>query len=196
MLYLYEVEIFKDGDFYIAVPFDFEGATEGFSKQECLEMAADLLTSEIQHRLMHGDNLPEPTIDNSPQYEGKIYSLAIDTGIGAIPRMLKSEAARTLGISQGRVTQLVKSGKLETFSYQGREYVTKASVDARKEYNDFGSQDEPSEKEQNLVQSKSYSLHEKPSEQLEYSNVLQFEPNKKHAQIQTYEARDETRELM
>lgn len=29
MLYLYEVEIFKDGDFYIAVPFDFEGATEG-----------------------------------------------------------------------------------------------------------------------------------------------------------------------
>lgn len=196
MLYLYEIEIFKDDDCYIAVPFDFEGATEGFSKQECLEMAADLLTSEIQHRLMHRDNLPEPTIDNSPQYEGKIYSLAIDTGIGAIPRMLKSEAARTLGISQGRVTQLVKSGKLETFSYQGREYVTKASVDARKEYNDFGSQDEPSEKEQNLVQSKSYSLHEKPSEQLEYSNVLQFEPKKKHAQTQTYEARDETRELM
>lgn len=196
MLYLYEIEIFKDDDYYIAVPFDFEGATEGFSKQECLEMAADLLTSEIQHRLMHGDNLPEPTIDNSPQYEGKIYSLAIDTGISAIPRMLKSEAARTLGISQGRVTQLVKSGKLETFSYQGREYVTKASVDARKEYNDFGLKNEPSEKEQDLVQSKSYSLHEKPSEQLEYSNVLQFEPKKKHAQTQTYEARDETRELM
>lgn len=196
MLYLYEIEIFKDDDYYIAVPFDFEGATEGFSKQECLEMAADLLTSEIQHRLMHGDNLPEPTIDNSPQYEGKIYSLAIDTGIGAIQRMLKSEAARTLGISQGRVTQLVKSGKLETFSYQGREYVTKASVDARKEYNDFGLKNEPSEKEQDLVQSKSYSLHEKPSEQLEYSNVLQFEPKKKHAQTQTYEARDETRELM
>ena len=196
MLYLYEIEIFKDDDYYIAVPFDFEGATEGFSKQECLEMAADLLTSEIQHRLMHRDNLPEPTIDNSPQYDGKIYSLVIDTGIGAIPRMLKSEAARTLGISQGRVTQLVKSGKLETFSYQGREYVTKASVDARKEYNDFGLKNEPSEKEQNLVQSKSYSLHEKPSEQLEYSNVLQFEPNKKHAQIQTYEARDETGELM
>lgn len=196
MLYLYEIEIFKDDDCYIAVPFDFEGATEGFSKQECLEMAADLLTSEIQHRLMHRDNLPEPTIDNSPQYEGEIYSLAIETGIGTIPRMLKSEAARTLGISQGRVTQLVKSGKLETFSYQGREYVTKASVDARKEYNDFGLKNEPSEKEQDLVQSKSYSLHEKPSEQLEYSNVLQFEPKKKHAQTQTYEARDETRELM
>lgn len=196
MLYLYEIEVFKDDDYYIAVPFDFEGATEGFSKQECLEMAADLLTSEIQHRLMHRDNLPEPTIDNSPQYEGEIYSLAIETGIGSIPRMLKSEAARTLGISQGRVTQLVKSGKLETFSYQGREYVTKASVDARKEYNDFGLKNEPSEKEQDLVQSKSYSLHEKPSEQLEYSNVLQFEPKKKHAQTQTYEARDETRELM
>lgn len=193
---LYEVEIFKDGDFYIAVPFDFNGATEGFSKLECLEMAADLLTSEIQHRLMHRDNLPEPTIDNIPQYEGKIYSLAIDTGIDAIPRMLKAEAARELGISQGRVSQLIKAGKLETFLYQGKEYVTKASVDARKEYNDFGLKNEPSEKEQDLVQSKSYSLHEKPSEQLEYSNVLQFEPKKKHAQTQTYEARDETRELM
>ena len=196
MLYLYEIEIFKDDDCYIAVPFDFEGATEGFSKQECLEMAADLLTSEIQHRLMHRDNLPEPTIDNNPQYEGKIYSLAIDTGIDAIPRMLKAEAARELGISQGRVSQLIKAGKLETFLYQGKEYVTKASVDARKEYNDFGLKNEPSEKEQDLVQSKSYSLHGKPSEQLEYSNVLQFEPKKKHAQTQTYEARDETRELM
>lgn len=196
MQYLYEVEIFKDGNFYIAVPFDFNGATEGFSKLECLEMAADLLTSEIQHRLMHRDNLPEPTIDNSPQYEGKIYSLAIDAGIDAIPRMLKAEAARELGISQGRVSQLIKTGKLETFLYQGKEYVTKASVDARKQYNDFDLKNEPSEKDQNLVQSKSYSLHEKSSEQLEYSNVLQFEPKKKHAQTQTYEARDETRELM
>lgn len=196
MQYLYEVEIFKDVDFYIAVPFDFNGATEGFSKLECLEMAADLLTSEIQHRLMHRDNLPEPTIDNIPQYEGKIYSLAIDTGIDAIPRMLKAEAARELGISQGRVSQLIKAGKLETFLYQGKEYVTKASVDARKQYNDFDLKNEPSEKDQNLVQSKSYSLHEKSSEQLEYSNVLQFEPKKKHAQTQTYEARDETRELM
>lgn len=192
MLYLYEIEIFKDDDYYIAVPFDFEGATEGFSKQECLEMAADLLTSEIQHRLMHRDNLPEPTIDNSPQYDGKIYSLAIDTGIGAIPRMLKSEAARTLGISQGRVTQLVKSGKLETFSYQGREYVTKASVDARKEYNDFGSQDGLSgvEQKQDLTQSENY----RPQELLYWSpqpcDVMVFKQPKEHVQTQTYDARE------
>lgn len=192
MLYLYEIEVFKDDDYYIAVPFDFEGATEGFSKQECLEMAADLLTSEIQHRLMHRDNLPEPTIDNSPQYEGKIYSLAIDTGIGAIPRMLKSEAARTLGISQGRVTQLVKSGKLETFSYQGREYVTKASVDARKEYNDFGSQDGLSgvEQKQDLTQSENY----RPQELLYWSpqpcDVMIFKQQKEHVQTQTYDARE------
>lgn len=192
MLYLYEIEIFKDDDYYIAVPFDFEGATEGFSKQECLEMAADLLTSEIQHRLMHKDNLPEPTIDNSPQYEGEIYSLAIDTGIGAIPRMLKSEAARTLGISQGRVTQLVKSGKLETFSYQGREYVTKASVDARKEYNDFGSQDGLSgvEQKQDLTQSENY----RPQELLYWSpqpcDVMVFKQPKEHVQTQTYDARE------
>ena len=192
MLYLYEIEIFKDDDYYIAVPFDFEGATEGFSKQECLEMAADLLTSEIQHRLMHRDNLPEPTIDNSPQYEGKIYSLAIDTGIGAIPRMLKSEAARSLGISQGRVTQLVKSGKLETFSYQGREYVTKASVDARKEYNDFGSQDGLSgvEQKQDLTQSENY----RPQELLYWSpqpcDVMVFKQPKEHVQTQTYDARE------
>lgn len=192
MLYLYEIEIFKDDDYYIAVPFDFGGATEGFSKQECLEMAADLLTSEIQHRLMHRDNLPEPTIDNSPQYDGKIYSLAIDTGIGAIPRMLKSEAARTLGISQGRVTQLVKSGKLETFSYQGREYVTKASVDARKEYNDFGSQDGLSgvEQKQDLTQSENY----RPQELLYWSpqpcDVMVFKQPKEHVQTQTYDARE------
>ena len=186
MLYLYEVEIFKDGDFYIAVPFDFEGATEGFSKQECLEMAADLLTSEIQHRLMHRDNLPEPTIDNSPQYEGKIYSLAIDTGIGAIPRMLKSEAARSLGISQGRVTQLVKSGKLETFSYQGREYVTKASVDARKEYNDFT--DERPNDGNNLVQPENYQIAN--NYQVSYNNVVRFCVKENLDTAQNYETKE------
>lgn len=186
MLYLYEIEIFKDDDYYIAVPFDFEGATEGFSKQECLEMAADLLTSEIQHRLMHRDNLPEPTIDNSPQYEGKIYSLAIDTGIGAIPRMLKSEAARTLGISQGRVTQLVKSGKLETFSYQGREYVTKASVDARKEYNDFN--DERPNDGNNLVQPENYQIVN--NYQISYSNVIRFCGKENLDTVQNYETRE------
>lgn len=186
MLYLYEVEIFKDGDFYIAVPFDFEGATEGFSKQECLEMAADLLTSEIQHRLMHRDNLPEPTIDNSPQYDGKIYSLAIDTGIGAIPRMLKSEAARSLGISQGRVTQLVKSGKLETFSYQGREYVTKASVDARKEYNDFN--DERLNDGNNLVQPENYQIAN--NYQVSYNNVIRFCVKENLDTAQNYETKE------
>lgn len=186
MLYLYEVEIFKDGDFYIAVPFDFEGATEGFSKQECLEMAADLLTSEIQHRLMYRDNLPEPTIDNSPQYEGKIYSLAIDTGIGAIPRMLKSEAARSLGISQGRVTQLVKSGKLETFSYQGREYVTKASVDARKEYNDFT--DERPNDGNNLVQPENYQIAN--NYQVSYNNVIRFCVKENLDTAQNYETKE------
>lgn len=186
MLYLYEIEIFKDDDYYIAVPFDFEGATEGSSKQECLEMAADLLTSEIQHRLMHRDNLPKPTIDNSPQYEGKIYSLAIDTGIGAIPRMLKSEAARTLGISQGRVTQLVKSGKLETFSYQGREYVTKASVDARKEYNDFN--DERPNNGSNLVQPENYQIAN--NYQISYSNVIRFCVKENLDTVQNYETKE------
>lgn len=192
MLYLYEVEIFKDGDFYIAVPFDFEGATEGFSKQECLEMAADLLTSEIQHRLMHGKELTEPTVDNEPQYGGKIYSFVIDTSLSSIPRMLKAEAARELGISQGRVSQLIRAGKLETFLYQDKEYVTKASVDARKQYNDFEFQDESSgvKQKQIIVQSENY----RPQELLYWSSqphdVILFKPSKKHVQTQTYDARE------
>lgn len=192
MLYLYEIEIFKDDDCYIAVPFDFEGATEGFSKQECLEMAADLLTSEIQHRLMHGKELTEPTVDNEPQYGGKIYSFVIDTSLSSIPRMLKAEAARELGISQGRVSQLIRAGKLETFLYQGKEYVTKASVDARKEYNDFGSQDGLSgvEQKQDLTQSENY----RPQELLYWSpqpcDVMVFKQPKEHVQTQTYDARE------
>lgn len=192
MLYLYEIEIFKDDDYYIAVPFDFEGATEGFSKQECLEMAADLLTSEIQHRLMHGKELTEPTVDNEPQYGGKIYSFVIDTSLSSIPRMLKAEAARELGISQGRVSQLIRAGKLETFLYQGKEYVTKASVDARKQYNDFEFQDESSDVKQKqiIVQSENY----RPQELLYWSSqphdVILFKPSKKHVQTQTYDVRE------
>ena len=43
MLYVYEFEVFEDKEDggYIAIPFDLKGGTDGDTRQECLEMAAD-----------------------------------------------------------------------------------------------------------------------------------------------------------
>ena len=125
MLYVYEFEVFEDKEDggYIAIPFDLKGGTDGDTKQECLEMAADWLKATAEHYLMHNLNMPAPTIDNHPVYGGKIYSIALDTDLGSIARLSKAQAARELGVSPGRITQLINAGMLETFVYKGKEYV-------------------------------------------------------------------------
>ncbi|WP_455022091.1 type II toxin-antitoxin system HicB family antitoxin [Lancefieldella rimae] len=134
MLYVYEFEVFEDKEDggYIAIPFDLKGGTDGDTRQECLEMAADWLKATAEHYLMHNLNMPAPTIDNHPVYGGKIYSIVLDTDLGSIARLSKAQAARELGVSPGRITQLINAGMLETFVYKGKEYVTEASVVARK----------------------------------------------------------------
>ena len=134
MLHVYEFEVFEgDGGWLIAAPFDMEGGTQGADMREVSELAADWLQTEMEHRAMHELPFPEATFGNPPRHGGERLVVAVNAGKDTVPRMTSAAAARELGVSAARVSQMVKSGQLETFEHDGRTWVSRGSVEARKE---------------------------------------------------------------
>lgn len=131
MVYAYEFEIYRDGEFYLADPFDMLGGTQGYSMQEICEMAADWLKIEIEERLMRDIPVPKATFGNELRNGGERLVVAIETSLDAIPRMTAAEAARRLGVTPARVSQMVKAAKLQGFKIGGTMYVTENSVRSR-----------------------------------------------------------------
>lgn len=131
MLHVYEFEVFKDGDFYLAFPFDMDGGTQGRSIKEVSEMAADWLQTEMEHRAMHDIPFPEATFGNRVKHGGERLLVAVNADKSTVSRMTAAEAARRLGVTRARVSQMVDANLLETFELDGRTWVTEGSVNAR-----------------------------------------------------------------
>lgn len=131
MLHVYEFEIFEGECGLLAFPYDMDGGTQGEDFKEACENAADWLQTEMEHRAMRGFPFPEATFGNEPRHGGRNIVVAVSAGIETIPRMTAAAAARKLGVTAGRVSQMVASGQLETFEFDGRTWVAQHSVDAR-----------------------------------------------------------------
>lgn len=116
----------------IVLPFDMDGGTQGADFAEACKMAADWLKTEMEHRAMRGMPFPEATFGNEPHEGGRTVIVAVEAGKETVPRMTAAAAARELGVTSGRVSQMVKAGQLETFEMDGRAWVTRGSVEARK----------------------------------------------------------------
>ncbi len=131
MLHVYEFELFEDEGFILAFPYDMEGGTQGVDFKEACEMAADWLQTEMEHRAMHDLPFPEPTFDNEPRYGGKNIIIAVNAGKDTVRKISASDAARMLGVSPGRTTQMIAANKLEAFKDGHKTWVTLDSVEAR-----------------------------------------------------------------
>ena len=131
MLHVYEFEVFEGEQYLLAFPYDMEGGTQGEDFSEICEMAADWLQMEMEYRAMHDLPFPEPTFGNEPQHGGRNIIVAVKASKETVAKVLPSEAARMLGVTPGRVTQMMDAGKLEWFEDAGRRWVTVDSVEAR-----------------------------------------------------------------
>ncbi len=133
MFYMCEFELFPDGDVVAAYPVGLEGATCGDDWRDAAEMAADWLKGDADMRLMLGQELPELPIGAEPAHEGgRMLLVGVDASLDNIDAVTATEAAEMLGVSRGRVTQMVAAGKLFGFRKGRNAYVTRASVEARK----------------------------------------------------------------
>ena len=131
MIHVYEFEVFENEGWYIALPFGMDGGTQGRDPKEVAVNASDWLQMEMEHRAMRELSFPQETFGNEPRNGGKIMLVAVNAGKDTVPRMTAAEAAHRLGVTRGRVSQMVSSGQLETFELDGRTWVSEYSVDAR-----------------------------------------------------------------
>lgn len=135
MLYVFEFELVEEGDgWVVSYPFDFEGATQGFGLAEASEMSADWLKAMLEHRIMTGESIPDATLGNAPKRGGRVLLVAVEASLETVGVVSAKDAAEMLGVTKGRVSQLLKAGKLLGYR-KGRDvFVTTDSVNARLEY--------------------------------------------------------------
>ena len=132
MLYVFEFELVEEGDgWVVSYPFDFDGATQGFGLAEASEMSADWLKTMLEYRLMVGEEIPDATLGNEPKRGGRVLLVAVDASLDTVDAVSAKEAAEMLGVTKGRVSQLLKAGKLLGYRNGRDVYVTKDSVNAR-----------------------------------------------------------------
>ena len=130
MTYTYEADIERvDGDWLVTFP-QFDGTFGGGKTvRKACENAAEALRLRIASMVDGGDPLPRPRFGNPPK---AVFSVDVDESyIEATKTVSATEAAEMLGVSKGRVSTLVKEGKLDTVLVDGRSRVTIASVNAR-----------------------------------------------------------------
>lgn len=134
MVYVWEFEFFKSGDYINAWPCPpMEGGTFGVDFDDAMDSAVDWLSGMVDAHLTDGVELPARSLGHKPQHGGSIIAIAVSRELGDIPAMTAAEAARELGVSTARVAQLCKAGMLDSWRDGTRRMVSRASVEARME---------------------------------------------------------------
>lgn len=133
MIYVWEFEFFDSGGMVDVVPCGSlgGGGTFGSDLNDAVASAADFLACMVDDHLMGGVDLPAPDFGHEPQNGGKIIAVAVSRELGDIPAITAADAARMLGVSSARVSQLIGAGLLESWRDGTKRMVSKASVEAR-----------------------------------------------------------------
>ena len=82
---------------------------------DACEMAAEWLQGECEYQAIHDEPFPKQTFGNQPKNGGKVVIVAVNADKGTVRKVNASRAAEMLGVTKGRVSQMVKANQLEAF---------------------------------------------------------------------------------
>lgn len=133
MTYVWEFEFFDSDGVVNAVPCGSlgGGGTFGSDLNDAVESAADFLACMVDDHLMGGIELPTPDFEHEPQHGGKIIAVAVSRELADIPAITAADAARMLGVSSARVSQLINAGQLDSWKDSSKRMVSRDSIEAR-----------------------------------------------------------------
>lgn len=131
MTYVYEGKIEEDEGCWVATVPAFPGCFGGGDTiADACRNASEALRLFIAERLDTGVELPPQVISSEP---GVVFTVDVSDEFAAATKcMTVGEAAEALGVSPGRVSQLLSGGQLEPYQNGGTRMATIASVNARK----------------------------------------------------------------
>lgn len=131
MFAVHEFEFFEAEGWILAIPFGLEGGTQGTDPEDAARMAVDWLRGDAERAAMTGVPLPVPTFGNTPKHGGRVGVVAVEASLDTIDAVSAGEAAQMLGVSRGRISQMLATGQLEGFHRGRASFVTRDSVEAR-----------------------------------------------------------------
>ncbi len=130
MRYVYDAIIERDEDGYaVSFPQFPEAITFGETREEAARRAAEVLVLVLAERIEEGGEIP------GQERVAEVLSINVDVTGNDIDKskcLTIDQAARELGVSAGRVSQLASSGKLQAVTFGKKRMVTIASVNERK----------------------------------------------------------------
>jgi predicted RNase H-like HicB family nuclease len=136
MRYIYEVVLepdAEDSEFYnVSVP-DLDGCfTCGKGMDEAVAMAADAMMTFIAALVKFGDPVPDSTFGHKAPKGGKVMAVSFETDASYIvDTVAPSVAAEMLGVTRGRVSQMVRAGALEAIKDEAGTRILRSSVETR-----------------------------------------------------------------
>ena len=120
----------EEGGYWAEVP-DLEGCFgQGDTFNEAVESVSAGLETHLAAMLEYGLDIPEPT--RLQAADGEIVYVAVAPGEWTlkVPSVTASAAAKMLGVTPGRISQLIKAGKLKAQRNAGETLVTTDSIDS------------------------------------------------------------------
>ncbi|MDD5806945.1 MAG: hypothetical protein PUD02_06410 [Eggerthellales bacterium] len=134
MLWRYEFEVCELGFHQVLFPCDFDEALVIPLQVDCVGAFEEWLTDLVRRYAMEGRPMPRGSIANMPHRKGRVCVGYVDSSnydeAGSVVRA--AEAARMLGVTSCRVSQMIKSHQLEGYREGRKSWVTLASVRKRK----------------------------------------------------------------
>lgn len=131
MIVINEFEFFEEGGMVCALPFGREGGTAGEDLDDAVCMAADWLFETMKQEAIEGVVTADAEFGHKPEHGGIVIAVAVDFELSRVDAVSAAEAARILGVSPARVTQMCESGQLASWKDGSRRMVLRESVDTR-----------------------------------------------------------------
>lgn len=131
-MFTFGAVIRKDGEggYWAEVP-DLEGCYgQGDTFNETIESISNGLETHLAAMLEYAMDIPEPTKIEAPDGEVVYVAVSPDEYTLKEPSVTASEASRMLDVTPGRVSQLIKAGKLKAKRNVGETLVTVDSIES------------------------------------------------------------------
>ena len=133
MIYIREFEIYETDGAFVADPLDMDGGTFGDDFEGAVKSACDWLRETVLDDLVHNRTVQGGKLNLNAKHGGRIVAVSVDCSIDDVPAVSAAQAARMLGVTRGRISQMCDAGLLTSFKQEGHRYVLRDSIEARLE---------------------------------------------------------------
>lgn len=111
----FEFEVWQGERYWVAAPLGMEGGTQGLTREDAIESAAEWLREEIDYAVAHGQELPAAVEGLPLQHGGERVSVVVDGHAAQLDAIFASadERREEAGLPEPSVEEIVASSGVQ-----------------------------------------------------------------------------------